>query len=147
MPDQAAARTYNAGMPPRNTAQRKAIRHAIEEAGRPLDAHEVLQAAECEGLGLATVYRTLKLGVEEGWLKSVELPNAPARYEMSGLKHHHHFECRDCNRVFDIEGCPGNLQAMLPEGFTLEDHEIILYGHCGKCPDEGDEAAEQKSAG
>ena len=123
-------------MPPRNTSQRRAIREAIEKADRPLDANEVLAAAEVEGLGLATVYRTLKLGVEEGWLKPVDLPNSPTRYEMSGKKHHHHFECRDCHKVFDIEGCPGNLQQLVPEGFTLDDHEIILYGNCNKCTDE-----------
>lgn len=120
----------------RNTSQRRAIRQAIEHADRPLDAHEVLAAAEHDGLGLATVYRTLKLGVEEGWLKPVDLPNAPTRYEMSGKAHHHHFECVDCHRVFDIEGCPGDLQSMLPDNFTLQDHEIILYGKCGGCPED-----------
>ena len=120
-------------MPPRNTSQRRAIRDAIEQAGRPLDANEVLEAAEVEGLGLATVYRTLKLGVEEGWLTPVELPNAPARYEMAGKQHHHHFECRNCQKVFEVHGCPGNLKPLVPKGFTLEDHEVILYGLCDQC--------------
>ncbi|MGB0766309.1 MAG: Fur family transcriptional regulator [Phycisphaeraceae bacterium] len=123
-------------MPPRNTHQRRAIRQAIERAGRPLDANEVLEAANAENLGLATVYRTLKLGVEEGWLTPVELPNAPARYEMAGKQHHHHFECRNCQKVFEVHGCPGNLQPLVPEGFTLEDHEVILYGRCDQCPAE-----------
>jgi len=120
-------------MATRNTSQRRAIRQAIEDAGRPLDANEVLEAAEVEGLGLATVYRTLKLGVEEGWLTPVELPNAPARYEMAGKQHHHHFECTKCQRVFEVEGCPGNLKPLVPAGFTLEDHEVILYGRCDQC--------------
>lgn len=119
----------------RSTSQRRAIREAIEHADRPLDAHEVLSAAsaEADNLGIATVYRTLKLGVEEGWLKPVELPNAPARFEMAGKKHHHHFECRNCQRVFEVHGCPGNLKPLVPEGFTLEDHEVILYGLCAEC--------------
>ena len=100
-----------------------------------MDANEILEEAALDGLGLATVYRTLKLGVEEGWLNTVELPNAPTRYEMAGKKHHHHFECRECNKVFDIEGCPGNLQDLVPDDFILEDHEIILYGRCDKCPE------------
>lgn len=122
-------------MPPRNTSQRRAIRQAIEDAGRPLDANEVLTAADVEGLGLATVYRTLKLGVEEGWLTPVDLPNAPTRYEMAGKQHHHHFECRNCQRVFEVHGCPGNLKPLVPKGFTLEDHEVILYGLCDQCGD------------
>lgn len=120
-------------MPPRNTSQRRAIRQAIDDAGRPLDANEVLAASDVEGLGLATVYRTLKLGVEEGWLATVDLPNAPTRYEMAGKQHHHHFECRTCQRVFEVHGCPGNLKPLVPEGFTLEDHEVILYGLCDQC--------------
>ncbi|MEO0477387.1 MAG: transcriptional repressor, partial [Planctomycetota bacterium] len=88
-------------MASRSTHQRRAIRSAIETSDRPLDANEVLEAAGVESLGLATVYRTLKLGVEEGWLKPVDLPNSPTRYEMAGKKHHHHFECRSCHRVFD----------------------------------------------
>lgn len=120
-------------MPPRNTNQRRAIREAIEDAGRPLDANEVLAAAESDNLGMATVYRTLKLGVEEGWLTPVELPNSPTRFEMAGKKHHHHFECTNCQRVFDVQGCPGNLKPLVPDGFTLEDHEIILYGLCKQC--------------
>ena len=127
--------SYNATMAPRNTSQRRAIRQAIESAGGPLDANEVLQATGLEGLGLATVYRTLKLGVQEGWLNAVDLPNSPTRYEMAGKKHHHHFECTDCHKVFDVEGCPGKLEALLPERFTLEDHEIILYGRCDQCAD------------
>lgn len=98
-----------------------------------MDANEILAAAEIDGLGLATVYRTLKLGVEEGWLEPVELPNSPTRYEMAGKTHHHHFECRSCHKVFDVEGCPGNLQEFLPQGFSLDDHEIILYGRCDEC--------------
>lgn len=119
----------------RSTSQRRAIRDAIEQADRPLDANEVLAAAspEAENLGMATVYRTLKLGVEEGWLKPVELPNAPARFEMAGKQHHHHFECRNCQRVFEVHGCPGNLNPLVPDGFTLEDHEVILYGLCAEC--------------
>ncbi|MEM6260668.1 MAG: transcriptional repressor [Planctomycetota bacterium] len=120
-------------MTSRNTSQRRAIREAIEQAGRPLDANETLEAANIEGLGLATVYRTLKLGVQEGWLTTVELPNSPARYEMAGKQHHHHFECRQCHRVFDLEGCLGNIESLLPDNFTLEDHEIILYGTCDQC--------------
>ena len=119
----------------RSTSQRRAIREAIEYADRPLDANEVLTAAsaEVDNQGIATVYRTLKLGVEEGWLQPVELPNAPTRFEMAGKKHHHHFECRLCQRVFEVHGCPGNIKPLVPAGFSLEDHELILYGLCAEC--------------
>ena len=72
----------------------------IEEAGRPLGPREVLESArsQCPGLGIATVYRTLKTGVEGGWLRQVDLPGDAPRYEVMGKQHHHHFHCRACDR-------------------------------------------------
>ena len=122
-------------MPQRRTQQLEAIREALTQADRPLDAHELHAAAadHSPGLGLATVYRTVKTGVEEGWLKPVELPGAATRYELAGKAHHHHFECRQCQRVFEVAGCPGQLQRLTPTGFALEAHELVLYGLCDQC--------------
>lgn len=119
----------------RTTQQRTAIRAAIESAGRPLTPQETLDAASAEvpGLGIATVYRALSAGVDEGWLKAVEFATGPTRYELADLQHHHHFRCEVCDKVYDLHGCPGNLQRLLPEGFTLSDHDIVLHGTCDRC--------------
>jgi len=119
----------------RDTQQRRAIRSAIELADRPLSPREVLDQAQAQspGLGIATVYRTLKSGVEGGWLQPVELPGEPPRYEPTGKRHHHHFHCRRCDRVYEIEGCPDDLRNLTPPGFALEAHEIVLYGRCAGC--------------
>lgn len=107
----------------------------MERAGRPLTPEEVFAAARrrCATLGQATVYRTLNAGVEEGWLKMVQMPTGPARYEPASLPHHHHFECTTCRRVFDVEGCPGHMDKLVPDGFTLERHEVLLFGRCERC--------------
>ena len=119
----------------RDTRQRQAIRRAIEEADRPLSPREVLEAAGAHhaGLGIATVYRTLKALVEEGALAQVELPGEPPRYETTGKRHHHHFHCRACDRVYELEGCPDGLRSLTPVGFSLESHEVVLYGRCAAC--------------
>jgi Fur family transcriptional regulator, ferric uptake regulator len=119
----------------RDTQQRRAIRSAIEKADRPLSPREVLDQAEeiSPGLGIATVYRTLKNGVEGGWLQTVELPGEAPRYEPTGKQHHHHFHCRRCDRVYEIEGCSEDLRNLTPPGFALEAHEIVLYGRCAAC--------------
>ena len=95
----------------RNTRQRSAIRDAIAQAQRPLLPQEVLEAARTEvpGLGIATVYRNLKALVEEGELQVVNLPGENPRFEVVGHRHHHHFQCRQCQRVFDVHACPGDL--------------------------------------
>jgi len=119
----------------RQTRQRDAIRAALAAAARPLSPQELLNAARraLPALGIATVYRTVKALLAEGALHTVELPGAPARYELAGKRHHHHFHCRACDGVFEVEACPAGIRRLLPGGFRLERHEIILYGLCAGC--------------
>lgn len=119
----------------RETRQRRAIRQIFEESGHPLSPRELLEAARehVAGLGIATVYRNLKSLQDEGWIVPVDLPGEPSRYEVAGKGHHHHFHCRNCDRVFEVEGCPGNLRNVTPDGFQLERHEFVLYGLCEAC--------------
>lgn len=119
----------------RNTRQRDLIREAIARAGRPLSPREIHAQARrrLPGLGIATVYRHLRQLVEEGWLVPVELPGEAARYERSGKAHHHHFRCRRCRRIFELEGCALKTRRLAPPGFVVEDHEVVLYGLCERC--------------
>jgi Fur family ferric uptake transcriptional regulator len=119
----------------RSTRQREAIRSAIAAARRPLSPREVLEAARkvVRELGMATVYRNLKLLVAEESIQAVTLPGEVPRYEMGAPPHHHHFQCTSCRRVYDIAGCPGNLRRLAPRGFTVEHHDVTLYGRCADC--------------
>jgi Fur family ferric uptake transcriptional regulator len=119
----------------RATRQRGAIREALARAGRPLLPEELLDAARgaVPGLGIATVYRNLKLLADDGEVRAVDLPGENTRYEAAGSGHHHHFQCRVCDRVFDVHACPGDLAALAPSGFTVEDHDLTLYGTCSDC--------------
>lgn len=122
-------------MSTRRTQQRDAIRKTFEEACRPLGPQEILDLAleKAPGLGIATVYRTVKKFLRDGLIQTVELPGSPNRYELTGLDHHHHFCCRACDKVYDIEGCPDRVADLAPEGFQLEGHDVVLYGVCSAC--------------
>src|SRR5438132_14234532 len=119
----------------RATRQRGAIKSVIRASARPLSPGEVLHAARSEvnALGLATVYRTLKLLVAEGVVQVITLPGESARYEMAESAHHHHFRCNTCRRVYDVPGCPGNFRRLAPRGFKVEHHDVTLYGRCRDC--------------
>ena len=119
----------------RKTRQRDAIRDTIARTDRPLLPQEVLDAAQhlAPGLGIATVYRTLKALLAEGELQSVNLPGESSRFELAQRPHHHHFQCRDCSRVFDVHACPGNLSRLAPQGFSVDGHDLTLYGRCKEC--------------
>ena len=119
----------------RSTRQRTAIREVIDAAGRPLSPQEVLEAAQAAvpGVSQATVYRNLKLLLDGGEITSVTLPGDSPRYEPARHAHHHHFQCTECKRVFDVHQCPGDMANLAPKGFTVERHEITLYGRCDRC--------------
>jgi Fur family ferric uptake transcriptional regulator len=119
----------------RRTRQRAAIRRALEAEARPLAPAELLAAArrDVPQLGIATVYRTLRALVDDGLAVAVELPGEPARYERTPPGHHHHFRCRTCARVFEVPGCASGIAALVPAGFELDGHDLVLYGRCGAC--------------
>ena len=119
----------------RNTQQGNAIRQVLKKAGRPLSAQEVLNLAQKKvlGLGIATVYRNLKSLQEDGSVVAVELPGQSPRWELAPEKHHHHFLCNTCDKLYEINACPSDLQNLLPEGYTLEEHDILLRGLCDNC--------------
>lgn len=123
----------------RKTRQRAAIRDAFESRGQPLSPEEVLAEAQrsVDGMGIATVYRNIRALLDEGWLVPVELPGQPARYEQAGKGHHHHFHCRTCGQVFELEGCLEGLQRLAPRGFKTTGHDLTLYGQCLHCQSAG----------
>lgn len=121
----------------RDTSQQRAIRATIESVRRPLSVHEIheLAAEESSSLGLRTVYRVVNRLLEDGAIAPVVVPGQPDRYEPAAVaaKHHHHFHCEQCDRVFDVDACPGGLSRMLPPGFKLAGHELSLWGRCIDC--------------
>jgi Fur family ferric uptake transcriptional regulator len=121
----------------RSTRQRTAIRAAITAAARPLSPQEILELVRTSvaEIGIATVYRNLKSLLVEGAIETVNLPGENPRYEtkQAAHHHHHHFHCASCDRVFDVEGCPGSMDQLAPKGFVIQSHELTLYGVCADC--------------
>ncbi len=101
---------------------------------------------EVPSIGLATVYRSLKSLAADGQVVSVEIPGEPPRYERADKGHHHHFLCRQCGGVFELEKCLEGVKTMAPPKFRVEDHEIILYGACDKCSVKTKPAARKRRA-
>ena len=119
----------------RKTKQKEAIRTAFLMADRPLSPEETLSYAQekVEGISIATVYRNIGTLLEESWLTSILLPGQPARYEVAGKEHHHHFRCTACSRVFEMPGCSVKFRPDVPAGFHITGHEFFLFGVCAAC--------------
>jgi Fur family ferric uptake transcriptional regulator len=124
----------------RQTRQRGVIAAILEAAKGPLTIPEIheqaLKVEPGSNVGIATIYRTLNLLVENKRAQSVLLPTGETRYEAAGHKgHHDHFQCTSCGKVFDIDACLLGLAhgALIPGGFRVEGHELTLTGQCPEC--------------
>lgn len=120
----------------RNTKQRDVITQAILSANRPLTVNEILKISQekLPSLGIATVYRTIKLLCKKNQIHPILL-DGETLYEASGKGHHHHFSCNSCKKVFTLHICPVNLPAgsIYENGFIVQSHELTLYGLCPDC--------------
>ncbi len=120
----------------RQTVQRKAIERIFRESDSPIGVEEILRLGQKEvsSLNRATVYRNLKLLLEDGLIQKIVHPALGILYERTGKAHHHYFQCRSCNRAFELPGCVINQSgAVVPKGFIVEDHEVFLFGVCPSC--------------
>ena len=121
----------------RNTQQRQTIFEIIKDAQGPLTVNEILVKADAKKLqiGIATIYRTIKLLLENKDISQVVLPDGQSRYETSRQAdhHHHHLHCNECGKVIDVHKCCEHLHASEVEGHLVHRHEITLFGVCKDC--------------
>lgn len=119
----------------RLTPRQRTLLSVFEKADGPLTARDAWEAAGTDSMGFATVYRALKKLADAGLLRSVVIANETPMFEAVRARrhHHHHFYCSRCGNVFEIPRCVNDLGAIVPPGFTMEDHVITIYGVCADC--------------
>lgn len=93
-------------------------------------------AARVRGVGRATVFRTLKLLVDEGVVCRVLLEDGKLHYRLSRTAHHHHLVCTHCGAIEDFTNC--DVDEVITElsrktGYQIESHWLELYGRCSTC--------------
>jgi Fe2+ or Zn2+ uptake regulation protein len=88
-------------------------------------------------LGRATVFRAVEVLVQRGLLDRVGFADGSHCYRLcGGHAHHHHITCTECRRVVEVGAClPPDVLAAVERatGFTLEGHEVELFGCCADC--------------
>ena len=131
----------------RLTRQRAAILRVIYGTHRHVSAdqlyallHKGGQAAELD-ISRATVYRTLALLAEGGFVQALDLGrDSGALYEHTlGHAHHDHMICLECGRIIEFTNHAIEvLQEKVAHhyGFRIHDHKLELYGHCRECREE-----------
>lgn len=119
----------------RRTEQRENIYDIIKSAPGPLSVYDIFRIAneKKQTTSLATIYRTVKLLLENDKLSVINLSDGHPRYSIPSLEHHHHFHCKQCGIVIEIEHCCMHLHKNEVDGHIVDTHEITLVGTCKNC--------------
>jgi Fur family ferric uptake transcriptional regulator len=113
----AAVITVMAGMPAFSDA--RAIHAAVHEVGGRV--------------GLATVYRHLRVLAEQGRVDTIPGAGGQALYRLRRDSFNHHLTCRVCGRAVEVDGSEvweWASQVARLAGFTLTGHTVELSGVC-----------------
>ncbi|MBI4590381.1 MAG: transcriptional repressor [Candidatus Rokubacteria bacterium] len=90
-------------------------------------------------VSLGTVYRNLRLLVEEGMIKElpgIAGPQAGAARFDGNTTIHHHFTCSECGGIRDLsEAVDRSLDRRMAArtGLRISHHRIEFYGRCPAC--------------
>ena len=119
------------------TRQRRQIWEFFAGSDRASTIAETADALRGEGVGQATVYRTVQLLSDLGLLAHVQDRRGDICYIAPPIGHSHPLICGVCRRVvrFDGEGDLTQLEAKLDgeTGFTIYGHHLEVYGICPSC--------------
>jgi Fur family ferric uptake transcriptional regulator len=127
------------GVGARSTRQRVTVLAELMQERDDVTAqglHERLRAGG-ERLGLATVYRTLRLLADEGVVDTLSHRPGELCYRWCGEgHHHHHLVCSSCHRVVELGDCeldPWLERISARHGFVATEHHLEVSGLCGDC--------------
>jgi Fur family ferric uptake transcriptional regulator len=120
------------------TRARQAVLDIVATADRHLTPAEIYQQAKVKypHLGLTTVYRTLDLLVELGYLQRVHSSEGCHSYAPRAHAHGHQLVCLLCGRTEEFSRCDLDrlIQTIQKEtGFQINVHMLELMGYCPAC--------------
>ena len=126
----------------RLTRPRRIVLSILEDANVPLSPqiiHQRSQDAD-EEIGLVSVYRTLDLLTELGFVRRVHGNGGCQGYVCASPGHTHHLICQKCEKVIEFSGT-GDLEALIRKiekqtGFKVHGHLLQLHGLCPNCQKE-----------
>lgn len=135
------------------TAQRLQIFERAFDTHKHFTADTLTGWLQDEGAGVsrATVYRTLSLLVEGGFLESLDTGKGEMLYEhVLGHRHHDHMVCLDCGRIeefFDEKIEELQKLACRRKQFQMTNHNLRIFGYCKGCARKRGEGAEGAESG
>jgi Fur family ferric uptake transcriptional regulator len=88
----------------------------------------------------ATVYRTLTVLEDKGFVEGLETGDGGRRFEhVLGHEHHDHMVCTECEKILEFRDDELERRQELAAkrvGFRIQRHSLRLYGICKQCQQE-----------
>lgn len=124
-------------MSARNSIQRQWIYEYIQNHKEHLTADEIYDGLKKSGknVSVATVYRNLKILVDEFKITTITTDNKKQVYDKT-CKPHDHFICNECHSIYDLDApYDRSIESKYAKqlGLSIEAHELTLYGLCHDC--------------
>ena len=138
-------------MPPTSHAHAQTLRDAgLQVTGQRLAAYdEVVRRPHSDvdtiaagvraaigSVSTQAVYDGLNALTAAGLLRRIEPAGSPARFETRVGDNHHHLVCRTCGALVDVDCAVGErpcLEPSDPAGYSVDEAEVIYWGHCPTC--------------
>ncbi len=121
------------------TPQRKMILDIFLSFDGHIQIEPLLEKIQAQdpSLGIATLYRTLKLLIDCGLVEAHSFQNGKKTYErMFHVHHHDHLICTRCEETIEFEHPlieKYQIEICEAYGFTLKSHKMELFGVCRNC--------------
>ncbi len=120
----------------RATRPRIDVLAALEDLGGHRTADEVRDRLTADGRPLprSSVYNVVTCLIGAGLAQNADAGPGPALYE-ARREWHHHFVCRACHRVFDVDCIVGARPCLTPgtDVGMVEEAQVIFRGTCAAC--------------
>jgi len=87
---------------------------------------------EIPTLSKTTVYNTLKIFIEKGIVKVINIEDNELRYD-ADTSVHGHFKCEKCEQIFDFKLDTTNFDYDELNKFTIKETHIYFKGICNNC--------------
>ena len=128
----------------RLTRQRAGILRAIYATHKHVTAEQFFDSLQRSGesralkISRATVYRTLTLLAEGGFVHALDVGrDTGTLYEHAlGHRHHDHMICLECGSIGEFSDDRLERvqdEAIRRQGFTASSHRLNVYGTCARC--------------
>jgi Fur family ferric uptake transcriptional regulator len=123
----------------RYTPERKIVLKAILSIGGHFDVDALYDwlKQNDKTLSKATVYRTMPLFLEIGFVKESLRSQGRAQYELTfGHEHHDHLICLGCGKIIEFKDDRiEELQELVCKKYEFHtiDHRLAIRGYCKEC--------------